>query len=74
MKSNLIDIACLIVHETAKAYLITDGGSGEHIDLLTGEVSSREKRVWVPKSLVEWDPDTKTMTMPEHLAADRGLI
>lgn len=41
MKSDLIDIACELKHETAKAYLINDG----------------MKDVWLPKSQVEHNDD-----------------
>jgi hypothetical protein len=58
MKSDLVDIACEIRHETEKAYLIFDG----------------DKEVWIPKSLGEWDQDEKTMAMPERFALDKGLI
>jgi len=57
-ESDLIDIACLIIRETEKAYCI-DHGSGE---------------CWVPKSLVEWDESDHTMAMPEWLAKAEGLI
>jgi hypothetical protein len=58
MKSDLVDISCEIRHETEKAYLIFDG----------------DKEAWIPKSVGEWDQDTKTMAMPERFALDKGLI
>lgn len=58
MKSNLVDIACLIEKETEKAYLIDDGVN----------------QAWVPKSMVEYDNDEKVMTMPESLAIEKELI
>ncbi len=30
--------------------------------------------VWLPKSQCTWDPDAKTMAMPEWLATERGLV
>jgi hypothetical protein len=33
-----------------------------------------DTHVWLPRSLCEWDPDQKEMTMPEWLAMDRGLV
>lgn len=44
--------------ETEKAYRFYDGGKEE----------------WLPKSQCEWDPDSKTMTMPEWLAKEKGFI
>lgn len=41
MKSDLIDSACELKHETAKAYLVNDGA----------------KDVWLPKSQVEHNDD-----------------
>ena len=32
------------------------------------------REVWLPKSLVEWDEETKTMQMPEWLAMQKELI
>lgn len=57
-KKLLADVACTIVHQTHLAYLI----------------DAADKRVWVPKSVCEWDPDSKVMTMPEPLAIDKGLV
>lgn len=54
----LTDIAGRIKVETEKAFLFFDG----------------TKEVWLPKSQCEWDQDTRTMTMPEWLAMDKGLI
>lgn len=58
MKSDLIDIAGKIVFETEKAYRFDDGA----------------RQVWLPKSQCEWDPDDKTMAMPEWLAQEKELI
>jgi hypothetical protein len=55
---RLVDIAAELRHETLKAYLIFDG----------------DQEVWVPKSLVEYDKDSKTFTMPEWLAKKMELI
>lgn len=60
MKSDLIDIACIIRHETQRAWLIDVGN---------------EKPVWVPKSQVEVYEDKGTIiTMPEWLAKEKGLV
>ena len=55
---RLVDIAAELRHETLKAWLIFDG----------------DQEVWVPKSLVEYNKDDKTFTMPEWLAKKMGLI
>jgi hypothetical protein len=47
-----------IVHETEKAYLINFGG----------------KEVWLPKSMIEVDIDTMTVTMPERLAIEKEIV
>ncbi len=59
-KSDLIDLAVVIIRETDKAYGVTEDEDGEII--------------WLPKSQVEWDEDSTTMAMPEWLAKDKGLI
>jgi hypothetical protein len=57
-KRELCDIGGEIMFETEKAYRFYDGGKEE----------------WLPKSQCEWDPDSKTMTMPEWLAKEKGFI
>jgi len=56
----------------------------EIIDIEDGRVMAETEKawrfahgddlVWLPKSQCEWDPDSKTMTMPTWLANERGLI
>ena len=58
MKSNLIDIAARLVHETEKAILV--------------ETEMTKKPIWLPKSSCELDDGT--LTLPEPLALDKGLI
>jgi hypothetical protein len=58
MHSDLVDIAGILQHETEKAYLLFDGS----------------KKVWVPKSHVDYDPAERVFTMPEWLALEKGLI
>lgn len=62
---ELVDIAGQLIRpfETEKAWFFFDGNT----------------EVWLPKSQVEWDPSDRdpnvgTMTMPEWLALDKGLI
>lgn len=57
--ASLVDISCELLHETDRAWLITDDG---------------EREVWIPKTLAEWDGDAKELTMPEWLAKREGLI
>ncbi len=66
-KKELIDVAAELRAETPKAYLIYDGRE----ENFEGEV--REIRVWIPKSMVEYD-GKQTFTMPEWLAKDKGFI
>lgn len=58
--NDLIDIAGELIapRETEKAYHFYDGTT----------------KVWLPKSQCEWDGEEKTMTMPEWLALEKGLI
>jgi hypothetical protein len=66
MKSDLVDIPCMIVRETEKAYLIDDG----------------TKQVWLPKSQCEIQQEgimadgspALVAVMSERLAAEKGLI
>ena len=57
-RSDLVDIACELRHETDKAFLI-DAGDG--------------KKIWVPKSMCEF-ADDGILTLPEWLAKDKGLL
>lgn len=62
-KSDLIDISVVLVHETDKAVLIDHGGTAN---------------VWLPKSAIEIERDangrTHTVTLPERLANEKGLL
>jgi hypothetical protein len=58
-RSDIVDIACVIIHETERAWLI-DAGTDDHI--------------WIPKSIGEYDPTDGTMAMPEWIAQEKGLI
>lgn len=57
--NELIDIDGEVIHETEMAYLFDAGG---------------KDAVWVPKSVCEWDPDGKKMTMKQWIAKDKELI
>ena len=58
MKSDLVDIEGEIQGETERAWRFYDG----------------KETVWLPKSLCEWDEDTKSMTIPIWIAREKGLI
>lgn len=64
MKSDIIDIDVQVLHETEKAVLVTD--------------SVPENGVWLPRSKIEIEPTgfggIYTVTLPEWLALDKGLI
>lgn len=57
-RSNIVDIAGELRHQTDDAYLVFDG----------------KQKVWLPKSLVEHDEAEGTFAMPEWLATEKGLI
>lgn len=65
MKSDLTDISVFVVHETQSAVLVHDG--------------DESKKVWLPKSQIEIERDSSkprvaTITLPEWLAIDKGLV
>lgn len=60
MKSNLVDVDVVLVHETEKAFLVHTG--------------DETKKVWLPKSMCEYNADEKTVTMEESFAIEKGLI
>ena len=57
-EKKLCDITAELLHETEKAYLLSDDGV---------------KKQWVAKSLCE-DNGDGTFTMPEWVAHDKGFI
>lgn len=77
---TLTDVSCTVRQIRDKAIAVADGTTEEHTDQRTGEVTEREKWAWLAKSLIEVDPedyevgDTVTVTMPEWVAEDKGLI
>lgn len=63
-KSDLVDVLVTMHAETPKAVLVSD----------TGE---NDDAVWLPRSQIEIEPAKKglfTVTMPEWLAKDKGLV
>ena len=65
-KREIIDIAGCLHEETEKAILFSD-------------TANKEDAVWLPKSQVEVEHDGGqerfvTVTLPEWLAKDKGLI
>ena len=65
MRSNLVDLTLILVHQTDKAILVK-------------ETEDDEEGVWIPKSIVEVETTKKegvvTVTMPEYVAHEKGLI
>ncbi|VFU07883.1 hypothetical protein [Methylocella tundrae] len=69
-RSDIIDLALVIHHET-KPGMKNEGA------ILVSDDGDREKAVWLPKAAVEFEitsPDVATVTMPERLAIDKGLV
>lgn len=69
MKSDLIDVMMILIRETEKAVLVAE--DEEH------------DAVWLPKSLIEVERKRQLehskrwlveVTMPEHLAVEKGLL
>lgn len=65
-KRELIDLTVALHAETAKAVLVSEDGK-------------KERAVWIPKSQCEVEPHERhqaivTLTMPEWMAKDKGLI
>ena len=77
---TLTDIACTVRQIRDKAIAVADGTTEDVTDQTTGVVTQRDKWFWLAKSLIEVDPedyevgDTVTVTMPEWVATDKGLI
>ncbi len=67
MKSNLVDIECTIATERDLSIAVADGTMEPY------EGGERLKWVWLPKSQIEINGDG-TVTMPEWLAKEKGLI
>lgn len=68
-KSDLVDIACEVRRDDpSKSTIAVADGSTEEVN-----GRPREKWFWLPRSQVEINGDG-TVTMPEWLAHDRGLI
>lgn len=62
-RSDLIDLALIVHHETEGAWLLSD----------TGQKSDAK---WLPKSVGEREdgPGASIFTMPERYAIDRGWV
>jgi hypothetical protein len=68
MRSDLIDIACEILIEKPKAIGIADG---------TDDEEGKQRLFWLPLSQIEIERGhgrSATVTMPEWLAQEKGLI
>lgn len=62
-KSDLIDVAVQLHHETEKAWLVSDDGD-------------KARAIWIPKSQAELEAKgaAHILTLPEWLATDKRLI
>ena len=58
-RSNLIDHEARLVRETEEARCFDFGGS---------------ENVWLPKSQHEWDESDQTVTLPEPVAIEKGIV
>lgn len=63
--SKLVDIACVVREKREKAIAVVDGTMDPELN--------REKWFWLPRSQIEINDDA-TVTMPEWLAKEKGLI
>ena len=70
----LVDIACEFRQDREKSIVVWAGEMEDVTDERTGEIREREKWVFLPKSLAQYDNDAKTVTMPEWMAVEKGLI
>ena len=59
MKSDVIDLEASLIHHTDEAWLLK---------------TEMQEKVWLPKSSCDFDPYTRTVTLPERLAIDKGLV
>lgn len=57
-RSNLVSIECRLLHQTELAYLVWYDG----------------RKVWVPKSVSEYDAAEGVLTLPEDVAVDKELV
>tara|TARA_R110000868_G_scaffold118_2_gene1207 strand:- start:3329 stop:3523 length:195 start_codon:yes stop_codon:yes gene_type:complete len=64
MKSDIIDIDVEVSYRTEKAVLVHTG--------------NKDEAVWLPLSMIEIEPSglagIETVTLPEWLALEKGLI
>jgi hypothetical protein len=58
IESTPISIAAELLGETDRAWLLCDG----------------VRKVWLPKSIVDYDAQAKLATMPEWLGREKRLI
>jgi hypothetical protein len=62
-RSDIIDVTVHLHHETEKAVLVSDTGD-------------KDDAVWLPLSQIEIERDgaTHSVSLPEWLAIDKGLV
>lgn len=59
MRSNIIDLEARLVRETEKARCFD---------------FERAQGVWLPKQQHEWDEEHRTVSLPEPLAIEKGIV
>lgn len=80
MTRQLVDIDAVVRIKRPAAIGIADGSTVEHVDPHTGEITEKERLIWLPLSQVEVDPsdydvgDTVQITVPLWLAKEKELV
>lgn len=69
---KLVDIECAVVRRNQNSIVIRDGRT-VNVPGANGEVIEREIETILPIAHIE-ENDDGTITMPEWLAVDRGLV
>ena len=72
-QERLIDIACQVVQRRERAIAIADGTEEEYVSKHDALKRKRLKWFWLPLAAVEENGDG-TITLPERLALEKGLI
>ena len=67
MSKELTDITVELVHETEKAWLVSQGLKDE---------DGKQINIWIPKSVGELEPEGNLyiLTLPVRYAEDKGLV
>jgi len=67
VSKELTDITVELVHETEKAWLVSQGLKDE---------DGKQINIWIPKSVGELEPEGNLyiLTLPVRYAEDKGLV